>query len=78
MIYKGFKSINHKIICLTLEEIGERYERMKLELFKERNKNREIIEDLQEVRKYGLIENSTKIEFRKLKTCNDNTNSDRF
>ena len=38
------------MICLTLEEIGERYERMKLELFKERNKNREIIEDLQEVK----------------------------
>ena len=35
---------------LTLKEIGERYERMKLELFKERNKNREIIEDLQEVK----------------------------
>ena len=50
MISKRFKSINLKIKCLTLEEIGERYERMKLELFKERNKNREIIEDLQEVK----------------------------
>lgn len=46
-----------------MKEIGERYERMKLELFKERNKNREIIEDLQEVKTSPRLEYDNIFEF---------------
>ena len=36
---------------LESQEIGEKYEKMKVELFKERSRNRETIEDLHEVRR---------------------------